>query len=255
MHPLLPREIHPRPSAMNGPRPRRFFYAIAIAAVLIFAGMAVPSAQAVLVTYFNFEDSVLGGPVDFTSDAPGQQSSLLVLTFPGSIPTSVAGLPLNVAAGDPQPNLLGAGFRDTKAGQADLTFAVTTTQLAGLSLSFAINTTGNGFNLASGSYSLDGTTFTSVGSVALTTSSTVVTFTFPTAVDNQTSVLFRISLTGGQSNGQDLQTILDNIQLIAAVPEPGTWVGASLALAAIGFTQRRRFRRRPGGTGSVPSTN
>ena len=28
---------------------------------------------------------------------------------------------------------------------------------------------------------------------------------------------------------------------ITAVPEPGTWIGAALALAAIGFTQRRRF--------------
>jgi autotransporter-associated beta strand protein len=29
-----------------------------------------------------------------------------------------------------------------------------------------------------------------------------------------------------------------------AIPEPGTWVGAALALAAIGFTQRRRLRAR-----------
>ena len=29
---------------------------------------------------------------------------------------------------------------------------------------------------------------------------------------------------------------------VTAVPEPGTWIGGALALAAIGFTQRRRIR-------------
>ena len=31
---------------------------------------------------------------------------------------------------------------------------------------------------------------------------------------------------------------------LVPVPEPGTWIGAALALAAIGFTQRKRFARR-----------
>jgi hypothetical protein len=29
---------------------------------------------------------------------------------------------------------------------------------------------------------------------------------------------------------------------LAAVPEPSTWIGAALALAAIGFTQRKKLR-------------
>jgi PEP-CTERM motif len=28
-----------------------------------------------------------------------------------------------------------------------------------------------------------------------------------------------------------------------AVPEPGTWIGGSLALAALAFSQRRRLKR------------
>ena len=31
---------------------------------------------------------------------------------------------------------------------------------------------------------------------------------------------------------------------VTAVPEPGTWIGAALALAALGFTQRKRFAKR-----------
>jgi hypothetical protein len=31
---------------------------------------------------------------------------------------------------------------------------------------------------------------------------------------------------------------------LTAVPEPGTWIGAALALAAIGFSQRKRFAKR-----------
>jgi hypothetical protein len=29
---------------------------------------------------------------------------------------------------------------------------------------------------------------------------------------------------------------------VVPVPEPGTWIGAALALVAIGFTQRKRLR-------------
>ena len=31
---------------------------------------------------------------------------------------------------------------------------------------------------------------------------------------------------------------------VTAVPEPGTWTGAALALIALGYTQRRRLRRK-----------
>lgn len=38
------------------------------------------------------------------------------------------------------------------------------------------------------------------------------------------------------------QTDSDLFPNVPLVPEPGTWAGAALALAAIGFTQRRRLR-------------
>ena len=42
--------------------------------------------------------------------------------------------------------------------------------------------------------------------------------------------------------GYTIQYNTGEIDLVA-VPEPGTWIGAALALAAIGFTQRKRLRR------------
>jgi len=36
---------------------------------------------------------------------------------------------------------------------------------------------------------------------------------------------------------------LDAFQPVLPIPEPGTWIGAMLALGAIAFTQRRRLRR------------
>ena len=46
---------------------------------------------------------------------------------------------------------------------------------------------------------------------------------------------FSIDYAGGDGN--------DIVLTAIAVPEPSTWVGGALALAALGFTQRRRFVR------------
>jgi autotransporter-associated beta strand protein len=45
----------------------------------------------------------------------------------------------------------------------------------------------------------------------------------------------------GTPAGYDVIYNAQSIDLVA-IPEPGTWIGAALALAAIGFTQRRRLR-------------
>ncbi len=220
----------------------------AVAGALILTGFIVPRANAVLVTYFNFEDSTLGAAFDPNSDQPpGAQSSTLTVAFAGAAPISVGGIALNVAPGDLDPNLLGMGFHDTKAGTADITFSVSTLSLTNFALSFAVRDVGNGFTLATGSYSLDGVTFTTTGvsgPVAIaSTSSAVVTFTFPTAVDNQASpVFFRFSLSGGKSNGVDLQSVVDNIQLNAA-PEPATVAGGLLGACGLCWHQRRRLIR------------
>jgi hypothetical protein len=233
---------------------RSLFYAVTGAFLTV--GGIVPRADAVLVTYFNFEDSFLGGPIDTASDQPpGVQASTLTIAFGGTIPppVSVGGIPLNVAAGDLDPNLLGMGFHFTKdvAPTVDITFNVNTLGLTNLSLSFAINNNGNGFTTAIGSYSLTGaggpflTTGVS-GPVALPPppgGNQIVTFDYSSApVNNQASVYFRVSLSGGQSQGTNLQSVIDNIQL-NAVPEPATTVGGALGVLGLYWFQRRRLTR------------
>jgi hypothetical protein len=225
---------------------------------LILTGGIVPRADAVLVTYFNFEDSFLGGPVDTASDQPpGAQASTLMVDFGGTIPPPVSvdgltGANSNIAPGDADPNLLAMGFHFTKdvAPAVDITFNVNTLGLTNLSLSFAIDNTGNGFTTATFQYSTDGTTFiTPVGGMVTLPpppgATQIVAFNYPIAVDNQASVYFRVSLSGGQSQGTNLQSTVDNIQL-NAVPEPATTVGGVLGIFGLCWFQRRwlvRFLR------------
>ncbi len=230
----------------------------AVAGALILTGGIVPRADALLVTYFNFEDSTLGDPVDFTSDEPpGAQSSLLAVDFGGSIPAPVSvggltGVNSNIAPGDGDLNLLAMGFHFTKdvAPSVDITFNVNTLGLTNLSLSFAIDNTGNGFATATFKYSTDGTNFTTPPGAIVTLppppgSTQIVTFNYDSAVDNQASVYFRVSLAGGVSEGVNLQSTVDNIQL-NAVPEPATTVGGVLGVFGLCWFQRRwliRFLR------------
>jgi hypothetical protein len=224
----------------------RSLFGAFVGAFLIGGGL-VPRADAVLVTYFNFEDSTLGGPVDPNSQQPpGTQSSMLMIDHPGlPDPVSVGGIPLNVAPGDPDPNLLAMGFRFTPdvAPAVDITFQVNTLGLTDLSLSFAIDNNGNGFSTATFSYSLTGDpgSFTNVGTVALPPppgGNQIVSFNYPIAVNNQPTVYFRVSLTGGISQGTNLQTVIDNIQL-NAVPEPATTVGGVLGILGLCWFRRK----------------
>jgi hypothetical protein len=223
----------------------------AVAGALILTGGIVPRADAVLVTYFNFEDSTLGGPIDVTSDEPpGAQSSTLTIDFGGTIPQPVSvdgltGMNSNIAAGDADPNLLAMGFQFTKdvSPAVDITFNVNTLGLTNLSLSFAINNTGNGFTTATFSYSTDGTNFiTPVGGMVTLPpppgATQIVAFNYPIAVDNQPLVYFRVSLSGGVSEGTNLQSVVDNIQL-NAVPEPATTVSGVLGVFGLCWFQRR----------------
>jgi hypothetical protein len=223
----------------------------ALAGAFLIGGALVPRADAVLVAYFNFEDTTLGMPITTTmsQQPPATQSSTLTVTAPGTtMPTSVAGLTgmnSNIAPGDPDANLHALGFTFTPnvAPSANLTFSVNTLGLTNLSLSFAINNNGNGFNTAAFQYSFTGApgSFMTAGSVALPPppgGTQIVTFNYPAAVNDQPIVYFRISLTGGASQGTNLQTVIDNIQL-NAIPEPATTAGGILGIVGLCWFQRR----------------
>jgi len=227
---------------------------VAIAGAFLTIGAFVPKADALLVTYFNFEDTTLGQPIVTTnSQPPGAQFSVLTIAAPGlPPPLSVAGLTganSNIAPGDNAPNLHALGFRFTPdvSPSANLTFHVNTLGLTNLSLSFAINNNGNGFSTAAFQYSLTGPggPFITAGTVTLPPppgNTQIVVFNFPVAVNNQGSVDFRIVLSGGMSQGTNLQTVIDNIQL-NAIPEPATTLGGVLGVLGLCWHQRRRLIR------------
>ena len=69
----------------------------------------------------------------------------------------------------------------------------------------------------------------------------VVTFAnLPSAINGQPSVILRLTFTGGTSNGNNLETVIDNIQL-TGVPEPTTVAGGLLGVLGLCWHQRRRL--------------
>ncbi len=225
------------------------FAVIALSTLLLMAAFA-PTANATLITYFNFEDSTVGAAPDFTSD--GLLSTTITTNYNIASMSSVAGLPLNVAAGDLDPNLLALGLNRTFLNSpADFNIPLfTSAGIDNMSLSFAISGSATGFTFATLWYSTDGgTTFINSGSstALLSNATQLVNFAVPTAADNAPLLELRIELTGGQSNGVDIQNVVDNIQVngtivSAGVPDTGTTLGLlSLSVVALLGATRLRF--------------
>jgi hypothetical protein len=263
---------------------------VATAAALILTGFIVPRADAFLITYFNFEDSIIqkGPPkVNFLDPAadtvaggnPGGGIEASTLSFgvtdaggntvvsnvqPGNLSATSPGLSgalLNQTALDsdvpPLTGDFGALFVAAGANQFDfIQFSVNTTLFQTLSLSFGVNSLGNGYTTATLYYSVNGgllfTLNAAQNTVTLPTMGSATTVTFSSidaAVNgngiNTKTVTFRLVFSGGMSNGSDPQTEIDNIQLNAAIllPEPATVWGGLLGVFGLCWLQRRRLTR------------
>ena len=245
---------------------------LAVAGALFLTSALVPRANATLLVYFNFEDGTLPtkspptpGVVDFTSDQTvaaggdnpggGIQMSTLTTNYTagdfGSISSLIPIGTTNQSAGDNDvpPKTQGVAVNFNTSGKNNGTyiqFAVNATFFQNMSLSYAVNTNGNGFTTQTWQYNLSGgvgafTTFaTFTGLTGLQTPSAAL----PAATNGQPGLVIRIVFSGGQSNGNDLQTIIDNIQLNGTViPEPATVVGGLLGICGICWHQRRRLIR------------
>ena len=237
------------------PRALPFRLLLVVAGALLLMAALVPTANAQnVLVYFNFEDATGGGPPDFTSDVvgapdfnPGGGLVLTTITTNATNFAAVDGLLLNRTAGDidtANPGLA-VGFRTTPADNGSyMQFGLNATAFSNMSLSFAYTTTGNGFNRVELQYSVDGgTTFTSVGSQPLLTGGqpSLITFGVPAGADHQANLVLRLIFTGGTSMGNNLQTRIDNIQLVG-VPEPTTVAGGLLGLLGLCWHQLRRIR-------------
>jgi hypothetical protein len=235
---------------------------VAMGAVLLLAAALAPRANATLIVYFNFEDVApedphTNGTFDGVADTiaadgfGGIQNSTLTMHdyatagFGTGPALAIAGT--NRAPGDTDltNNSALVMNRTSKNNNAFLEFNVDTTLLSNLSLSFAVDNNGNGFNTATLQYSTTPAgVFTTVTTFTITTGSNQL-LTSPTFnVTPSATGTFRLVFSGGQSNGNNRETAIDNIQLNGTVvPEPATVAGGLLGVLGLCWFQRRRLIR------------
>src|SRR5438128_12059068 len=177
------------------PRALRFRLLLIVAGALLLMAALAPKANAQnVLVYFNFEDATLGGAPDFTSDVvgapdfnPGGGLVLTNLTTTATVFAATAGFLQNRTAGDidtANPGLA-VGFRTTPVDNGSyIQFVFSGTFLANMSLSFAVNTAGNGFNNVQLFYSTDGVNFIAVPSSVIPTAGVqIITLVIPSALD------------------------------------------------------------------------
>ena len=119
-----------------------------------------------------------------------------------------------------------------------------------MSVSFAIDARGNGYIRATLFYSTDGgLNFINSGNSVVIPNITriggiLVTLPVPTAANNVPDLVVRIQFTGGQSEGTNVQNVIDNIRVEGTiVPEPTTVAGGLLGVLGLCWHQRRRLIR------------
>ena len=235
------------------PRSLRFRSLLILSGALMLLAAFAPRANADLIAYYNFEGTPTPGfPVNLDSHAPAFFSSgnTLTLSFnAGALEAVTPGLPENRWPTDPDPNLTALGL--TRSGaNSPATFDIPLFSSQGffqdMTLSFAINALGNGFTTANLFFSTDGGgSFTLFSTQKIPESGTVIiSADVPTAANNAPNLVLRIQLTGGQSNGNDLQNVMDNIRVEGTIgPEPATVAGGLLGVLGLCWQQRRRLIR------------
>ncbi len=246
-------------------RHRLFGSLLILAGAFLLLAAFAPRANATLIRYYNFEGTPTAPyPVNLDSHVPAAEVGVAfrlflntgtnpLLAATGPYPTvntsAEAGIPLNVAVGDPAPNLTSLGIHRSGANQ--LYIDIPMFSAVGIydvtSVSFAIGGNGNGFAFAALVFSTNGgATFTQIGATQAIPSGpgVVLTFAAPAGTTiNQPTLIMRLAFTQGQSNGTDLQNEIDNIQIGGTiVPEPATVAGGLLGVLGLCWHQRRRFK-------------
>ena len=234
--------------------PFRSLLVVAGALLLMFA--FAPGAKAQLIVYYNFEDSTSGGAPDFTSEgniaffgvgSPNGDRPITTNYTPANMLSVPSTSTVNKFPGDPDPSVLALGLGRSGANSpANFDINLNSAQLfSKMTVSFAINAQGNGFTGAAVQFSTNGgANFTQAGSVIIPPSGTItVSVPLPAAANNTPLLTVRIVLTGGQSTGNDLQNVVDNIRIEGLVPEPATVAGGLLGVLGLCWHQRGRLVR------------
>ena len=219
-----------------------------VAGALMLVAAFAPRANAQLIAYFNFEgEPTPPYPVNMMSDVPpGFVSTTLITNYVTPNISAGPGIPLNVAPGDMDPNNTSLGLRRSSLNNGrffDIQLFTAQGFFQNMTLSFATNGNGNGFESVQLSYSINGGAVFIAGPTAqLTQGPQIVSLAVPPAANNAPLLVLRLQFFGGQSNGNDLQTIVDNIQVNGTiVPEPATIAGGLLGVLGLCWFQRRRL--------------
>jgi len=234
-------------------RTLRFRLLLILSGALVLLAVLTPRANADLIAYYNFEGpDTPGFPVNLDSHPPAFFSSdnTLTLTFnPNSLEEVNPGLPENRWPTDPDPNLTALGLSRSGANSPahfDIPLFSSQGFFQDMTVSFAINALGNGFTIANFYFSTDGGgSFMLFSTQKIPEAGTVVlSAAVPTAANNAPNLVLRIELTGGQSNGTNVQNIVDNIRVEGTiVPEPATVAGGLLGVLGLCWFQRKRLIR------------
>ena len=174
----------------------------------------------------------------------GTPYSILNLSAEVGSPVGLVNLPAGA-----NPNVVSLGVH--RSGQGHLDIVMTFPSVVGIyniqSVSFASRGSGNGFQNVQLQMSSDGganwTNLSVVTPIPTSIGTIVLTNTLGNTL-NVPNLLIRMQFINGQSNGGELQNVIDNIQVNGTiVPEPATVAGGLFGILGLCWHQRRRLIR------------
>ena len=233
---------------------------ILTSALMVLAAFA-PTTNAALIRFYPFEGAATPPyPVNLNSQTPaveiGAGTTLFLdngtpgMAYPSGNTSAQPGLPLNLPGGA-GPNTTSIGF--SRSAQFNLGVEIPMPSSQGIydvtSVSFAYASGGNGWSAVQLQMSTNGgiTFGTNLSGIIATPSTPGAVITIavtPGSTLNINNLALRLLFLNGQSNGNNLQYQLDNIQINGTiVPEPATVAGGLLGVLGLCWFQRKRLMR------------
>ena len=247
------------------PRTLRFRSLLILAGAFALLAAFTPRANADSLRFYDFDGLPQPPPYDLNLEShmpafeTGAGTTLFLdngnptVPFPSTRTSVEAGIPMNVPSGA-QANLNSIGFHRVGAtGSLGVQMPFPPSQFTGMynvtSVSFAYGSNGNGYSNVVLQISINGGAFNDIAGTSTPLPATgangaTINLTIPAGTTlGANQFVLRLLFTGGQSNGTDLQFLLDNIQIEGTVPEPATVAGGLFGVLGLCWFQRRRLIR------------
>ena len=218
--------------------------------VLIFAGACACRAALIAGWDFNTQTSGTTAPTPISTDHGSGSLNLSQLANSSDAAIGSGGTSVNEFGTDLAGNdLIVTAGTGTRENGKSIIYSLSTSGYENIILTYATTASGTGFNSQQWSYSTDGTdytpftTITGMGATYSATGVETVDFSSATAVNNDATVYFELTLSGASNGGGTDH--FDNFQFNATpIPEPTEWgtiAGAGL-LAVCGLRVWRQSR-------------